>query len=53
VNTDFGNDMRLSEPELERFYHLDYEPEAGPYPHSLEEWMQSRRLLVLGEPDPE
>jgi hypothetical protein len=53
VITDFGNDMRLSEPELERFYHIDHEPEAGPTPHSLEEWMQSRRLLVLGEQDPE
>jgi hypothetical protein len=53
VITDFGNDMRLTERELEEFYHLDYEPEAGPYPHSLEDWMQSRRILVLGEPDPE
>lgn len=49
VVTDFGNEMNLTYSELDHFYHLDHEPEEGPIPHTLEEWMASRRLLVLGE----
>lgn len=51
VETDFGNTMRLGDPELESMYHLDYEPEPGPYEHSLEEWMNAR-FRNIAQPEP-
>ncbi len=46
VETDFGNMMALTNTELIEFYHLDYEPEPGPYKHSLEKWMEARRMNI-------
>lgn len=42
VETDFGNVLRLTVTELSEFYHLSWAVPEGPYPHSLDEWRESR-----------
>lgn len=60
VETDFGNKMVLTEPELTEFYHVGWHPEVELvellgegefklYDHSLEEWVAARRRNVMGE----